>query len=133
MKRDDEEALMKFGCFCLTAIGAVALTLFTAFGGCDTTYSEGFRDGYPQKLSHKGIFFKSWEGELVRPLRGMNAEDTVFLFSVDDQVVIDTLSNLNPETLVRLHYREVLWNAKAYHATAYRVTKVEILKAEKRQ
>lgn len=132
MKQEDEDALMKFGCFCVVAIGAVALVLYGTFGGCDTTYSEGFRDGYPQKLSHKGIFFKSWEGELVNPLRGMRQEDVVFRFSVDDQGVVDAINKLEGETLVRLHYRQVLWNAQAYHATAYRVTKVEILKAEKK-
>src|SRR5262245_59606988 len=46
--------------------GLLALCLLC--GGCpwwsDTTYSEGERVGVIVKFSHKGVIWKSWEGEM---------------------------------------------------------------------
>lgn len=32
---------------------------------CSSNYSNGFRLGVVRKFSHKGVFIKSWEGELL--------------------------------------------------------------------
>lgn len=126
MDNDDKAA----GCLCIIGVFLVAgLLLTTSFVGCDTTYSEGFRDGIVQKFSKKGLIFKSWEGTLIRDRMVQNDESN-FLFSVDDPKVVEEIQNLKPNAVIRLHYRQVWKNATAFHETSYRVTKIEPLKFE---
>jgi uncharacterized protein YxeA len=56
------------------------------------TYSEGVRSGHLIKFSHKGVAFKTWEGELSQGLSGSQ----IFSFSVMDnqKEVIDDLKNM---------------------------------------
>src|SRR4030095_4385309 len=46
-------------------------------------YSEGERIGFITKCSHKGRFWKSWEGELNLTQTGMNTS-SLFDFSIDN-------------------------------------------------
>ncbi|ETN95953.1 6-phosphogluconate dehydrogenase [Zhouia amylolytica AD3] len=43
-------------------------------------YSEGVRSGELIKISHKGVIFKTWEGELSQGISGAQ----IFKFSVED-------------------------------------------------
>lgn len=117
-------SLLGLICVVVTSLSCVCCT------GCNTTYSEGYRDGEVQKFSHKGFFFKSWEGELSLP--GFKLRDgygsNVFYFSVDNPAIVDELKDLAPGQLVRVHYREVLLNAPVYYSSSYRVTKIEKVK-----
>lgn len=110
--------------------GIVFLVSLFSFAGCDYVSSEGYRDGIVQKFSRQGVIFTSWEGELAqagfRPKR--ESVSSTFEFSVDDQKVIDELKTLEVNVPVRLHYQRVLLNALAYHATSYRIVRIEILK-----
>jgi hypothetical protein len=105
------------------------------FVGCDATYSEGYRDGTIQKFSHKGMIFQSWEGELAQAgfkvKAAANAESNAFEFSVDDPTIIAEIQNLKPDEHIRLHYRQVLKNASAWHSTDYRITKIVRLENKK--
>ena len=44
------------------------------------TYSEGYRAGELVKFSHKGVMFKTWEGEISQGV----SEAQIFSFSVED-------------------------------------------------
>jgi hypothetical protein len=75
---------------------AISLLLLTA---CAPNYSDGSRVGVVNKLSHKGLIFKSWEGEMV--MGGMRQQSNtdsdgntsssmvanVFAFNVDPDMV----------------------------------------------
>jgi hypothetical protein len=120
-------------------------------GGCmavgDRTYSEGFRDGYRYKFSHKGYIFKSWEGEMsTSGFKGRgDGVDNVFYFSVEDDAtdpvakdekghprrIVDILNEIDGRQFIRLHYRQVLCNFPGwYYSTDYRIVRVEILPLE---
>ena len=73
------------------------------------TYSEGYRAGLLQKFSNKGIFFKTYEGELILSSVSSTAHVTIasekFNFSVlekDMKMSFDTLQGRN----VIVHYIE---------------------------
>ena len=67
------------------------------------TYSEGVRSGHLIKFSHKGVAFKTWEGELSQGLSGSQ----IFSFSVldKDKDVIEDLKNMEGQ-YVKLNYIE---------------------------
>ncbi len=74
-------------------------------------YSNGERIGYVTKFSHKGQFWKSWEGELNLTQTGMNTSST-FDFSIDNDknlsAVIATIDEaVNKGWKVKLTYHEV--------------------------
>jgi hypothetical protein len=139
-------------------LGAGLLVICGGCGGCylavgDKTYSEGTRDGFVYKFSHKGFFHKSWEGELsttgFRSTGGEQPETSnIFFFSVEDHAtdpvlrdehgdprrIVDILADpklMDGRTFVRLHYRQIWFNAPGWsYSTDYRITRVEILPPE---
>ena len=73
-------------------------------------YSEGTRVGILYKFSKKGAIFKTYEGEMVLPgikFRQQNSgvSSNMFLFSVDDPVLADSLMNCQGME-VELHYSQ---------------------------
>ncbi|SEA96188.1 hypothetical protein SAMN05443667_11380 [Flavobacterium gillisiae] len=67
------------------------------------TYSEGIRSGQLIKFSHKGVAFKTWEGEISQGISGSQ----IFAFSVldKDKQVISDLKELEGQ-YVKLSYIE---------------------------
>lgn len=67
------------------------------------TYSEGVRSGQLIKFSHKGMVFKTWEGEISQGISGAQQ----FSFSVldKDKAVIKALQELEGQ-YVKLSYVE---------------------------
>ena len=67
------------------------------------TFSEGYRAGELVKFSHKGVFFKTWEGELSQGV----SEAQRFFFSVEDKNkdVIQALKDLQGHN-VKVTYKE---------------------------
>lgn len=71
------------------------------------TYSDGYRSGLLQKLSHKGNLVKTYEGELV--LSSITSGSNVplasekFYFSVADDSIAKLMMNYEGKK-VRLHY-----------------------------
>jgi hypothetical protein len=88
--------------------GVVVLALFS-YWKYFYTYSDGYRSGLLQKLSHKGNIFKTYEGELVQ--RSIVSTGNVaiasekFYFSVANDSVAKTMMNFEGKN-VRLHYRQ---------------------------
>lgn len=97
-------------------------------------YSDGTRTGYLRKLSHKGMVFKTYEGELQMsgfpaPVDGSSVVTggNVWLFSVkrgDDQVVKDLQEAEAHNQRVTLHYTQYLKQFDWRGETVYFVTKV---------
>lgn len=89
----------------------ITLTLLAAFIYFKYffTYSEGYRAGLLQKFSNKGVFFKTYEGELILSSVASTSNVAIasekFQFSVlkkDMSVEFDTLQGKN----VIVHYIE---------------------------
>jgi len=73
------------------------------------TYSDGFRSGMLQKLSHKGNFMKTYEGELV--LSSISSTNNVALASEKFyfSIAIDSLAKRMMDyegKKVRVHYEQ---------------------------
>lgn len=96
-----------------------------------TVYSDGFRMGVVQKISNKGICFKTYEGQLV--MEGLTASSDQTLSNIWDFSVLDTeiLDQLNKAAergdRVKLVYHQLVvrkfWNSNS----DYIVDRVEIL------
>lgn len=86
------------------------------------TFSEGFRSGKLIKISHKGVVFKTWEGEISQGV----SESQRFSFSVEpsNKEVIDELKDLQGH-YVKLTYKERFGTFPWLGDTKYFVTKVE--------
>jgi hypothetical protein len=86
-----------------------------------TSFSDGIRTGELIKFSHKGYFFKTWEGELSQGLSGSQK----FAFSVLDNEpeVIEQLKN-NQGKFVRIEYIERYGTFSWWGDSNYYITKV---------
>ncbi|SNR40284.1 hypothetical protein SAMN06265371_102330 [Lutibacter agarilyticus] len=86
------------------------------------TYSEGYRAGELVKFSHKGVIFKTWEGEISQGV----SEGQIFKFSVEDheKKLIQQLGDYQG-AYVRLTYKERFKTFFWLGDTKYYVTKVE--------
>ncbi|WP_025741651.1 hypothetical protein [Aquimarina pacifica] len=65
------------------------------------SYSKGTRSGELIKFSHKGVFFKTWEGEISQGISGAQ----IFSFSVEDDIIVKKLEKLQGR-YVKLTYKE---------------------------
>jgi hypothetical protein len=85
------------------------------------SFSDGIRTGELIKFSHKGYFFKTWEGELSQGLSGSQK----FAFSVLDNEpeVIEQLKN-NQGKFVRIEYVERYGTFSWWGDSNYYITKV---------
>jgi hypothetical protein len=65
------------------------------------SYSKGYRAGELIKITHKGVIFKTWEGELAQGV----SESQFFEFSVTDEEIVERLKDLQGHS-VKLTYKE---------------------------
>ena len=86
------------------------------------TYSEGYRAGELVKFSHKGVVFKTWEGEISQGV----SEAQIFSFSVEDnqKEVIKDLQDFQGQG-VKLTYKERFATFPWLGDTKYFITNVE--------
>lgn len=103
-------------------ISIVLLALFYAFVYF-ASYSEGIRAGKLVKFSHKGVVFKTWEGEISQGV----SEAQVFNFSVEsnETEVIENLKEFQGN-FVKLEYKERFMTFPWLGDTTYFITKVEL-------
>jgi hypothetical protein len=94
-------------------IGIFSLVLILALSGFVYwkyvfTYSSGYRSGLLQKFSHKGTFFKTYEGEMILSSIRSNANVAIasekFLFSVSQKDVALQMEKLQGR-MVTVHYK----------------------------
>jgi prepilin-type N-terminal cleavage/methylation domain-containing protein len=74
-------------------------------------YSQGSRVGVVNKLSERGIFFKSWEGEMMMalPTNSTNAIGAQqFSFNVEPKIVNRILEAMNSGKRIEVKYRQWL-------------------------
>jgi hypothetical protein len=73
------------------------------------TYSEGYRAGLLQKFSHKGVFVKTYEGEMVlssvSSTRDVTLASEKFLFTVTNKNLIREFDTLQGENII-IHYKQ---------------------------
>lgn len=84
------------------------------------TFSDGIRSGELIKISHKGYFVKTWEGELSQGLSGAQ----IFSFSVLDQKVVEQLKDYQGQ-YVKVEYVERMDTFFWWGDSKYYITKVE--------
>jgi hypothetical protein len=86
------------------------------------TYSQGYRAGELVKFSHKGLIFKTWEGEISQGV----SEGQIFIFSVEDheKELIQQLVDYQG-AYVRLTYKERFKTFPWLGDSKYFVTEVE--------
>ena len=98
------------------------------------TYSDGFRAGSVVKLSRKGYFFKTYEGQLNlgmvinQDANAPTSVNNVWEFSVitKESSVIDSLEKaMTTGQRVRLHYKEKYKTLPWEGETKYFIYKVE--------
>lgn len=117
-------------------VGCVFLLFVVMPIGCTVgqhvNYSDGQREGTLQKLTNKGMIWRTWEGELA--VEGMKISGNkdgmsggnVFSFTVDDPAVVEAMRSAVGHK-VRLHYREALTHVPWNGDTSYRITRAEVL------
>ena len=88
-------------------------------------YSEGYRAGELIKISHKGIIFKTWEGEISQGV----SEAQIFKFSIEESQkdVIESLKDLQGDQ-VKLTYKERFATFPWLGDTKYFITDIETTK-----
>ena len=118
------------GAFLVWFVGFVVLAVLLLAGYTwlvvAWSYSTGERAGWVQKLSHKGWFCKTWEGELsMVSMPGTTPEK--FLFSVWDDKVAEEI-NRNMGKRVSLHYEEKVGvPTNCFGETRYFVTRISVV------
>ncbi|MEQ8239934.1 MAG: hypothetical protein RIA69_12015 [Cyclobacteriaceae bacterium] len=110
-----------------------ALLVVTFFILNTANFSSGYRAGVPIKVSHKGILFKTWEGQLnIGGLTnsGQGAIPTTWEFSIEsdkEQVREDIEDAIKSGKRVKLNYEEKYIKFFWKGDTNYFVNDVEIL------
>jgi hypothetical protein len=107
----------------LSAIAALVALYF--WGALSWSYSTGERAGWVQKLSKKGWFCKTWEGELALvSLPGATPEK--FLFTIRDDAVAAQVAAVMGKR-ASLHYEEkVGLPTSCFGETRHYVSKVTL-------
>ena len=118
----------------LSKMAAATLALASVFSlaGCGKgliDYSDGKRVGVVTKFSHKGVFCKTWEGQLAMSnFKGSSDGSTSnsFDFSVVDPNMVKPVDDaLESQKLVELTYHQVLLSGPCTQDTQYQITGVK--------
>lgn len=112
---------MKKFLIAIIAIGVVIVAIYFGFLH-NASYSEGVRSGELIKVSHKGIIFKTWEGEISQGISGAQ----IFAFSVLDseKKVITDLKEMEGQ-YVQVSYKERYKTFPWWGDTRYFITSVK--------
>lgn len=99
--------------------------------GCSTSYSNGFRVGRIQKITTKGLVFKTVEGELaVEGSKTTKTADSFEIsstweFSVLDKNVKEKLEQAGDKK-VKIFYNQWMIKNPLYMSTSYEAVNVEV-------
>lgn len=123
--------------------GIVALMLLSVIvkccGGVNWEYSSGSRSGVIQKLSKKGVIWKTWEGEVnlgyntsTKDIDGhLTIAPAIFEFSVSDDPVAKVLKDAEADgKRVTVDYKQYFLRGWDKGATSYDVTGIVVQDAE---
>lgn len=105
----------------------VMLFVFTVVIKISPSQSEGERIGVVTKISKKGVFCKSWEGEMLLGYgqNGVMAHEK-FYFSTMDNAIGNQISDVARNSgMVVLSYKEPFITWPCTTSTTYHITKVQ--------
>lgn len=138
-KKEDKKKSSPFQRFTRSLLLIIVGVLLVAVAGfyfyATFTYSEGTRNGTVIKISKKGNFFKTYEGQLnlgayVNNNNNNSTPTSIWEFSVPkgNQQVLDDIDNsVDNGKRVKLHYKEKLVALPWQGDTKYLIYRVEIL------
>ncbi len=75
-----------------TLIGVLVIVVLLSSYFTFACYSEGNRNGTVIKLSHKGVIFKTYEGELIQRTLS-NAPGDTWYFTVTDPAIVAKIND----------------------------------------
>jgi hypothetical protein len=110
------------GAILLLLLAATGLVAYTA-ASLGFVYSSGQRTGFVQKLSHKGLVCKTWEGELAMTTVPGTAPQ-IFNFTVRDPNVVREIDQLSGSQVVIDYDQHVGIPTSCFGETEYFVTRV---------
>jgi hypothetical protein len=88
----------------ILSISIVLIVAFIIYWQYYNVYSDGERKGMLIKVTRKGNFFKTYEGEMWLSCRQLvNVEK--FVFTIDDKTLADSLTNLQDEC-IKIFYKQ---------------------------
>lgn len=132
---DGDYGFVMVGCAVMAIVGLLVGSLAVkACGGLNIEYSDGTRSGYVTKLSHKGMIWKTYEGEL--DLRRMKAATNekgetvgmvadIFYYSVTKPEIVAQLQAAERSgARVTLEYKQYILRGWKYGGTSYDVVGV---------
>ena len=94
-------------------VGSCSYAAYRGFGLSDKVYSDGDRVGIVTKISHKGMLYKSWEGEMAmdnfvaKPTENGSVMSNTFNFSVLDPEIVKKIQDAQKSgERVQLTYKQ---------------------------
>lgn len=119
-----------FAIFMLIVLSSILIFSSKIFGGLNIEYSSGQRTGVPLKISRKGVYWKTWEGELSLQMMkaGENGRmvNMIFTYSVSSDSIAQIIeSRAKSGDVVTLHYKEYFLRGFMYGETSYDIIAVE--------
>lgn len=105
-------------------IGAPGIVGVT--GGLLPGYSTGEREGYITKISHRGVIWKTWEGQIQVGTGNMAALQEPWGFSVVEEEILSEIQE-NLGNRVRVTYKEWLMQPFNRGSSGYEITSVGVL------
>ena len=110
------------GLVCVPALGFA----FWVWATLNFSYSSGERAGQLQKISHKGWFCKTWEGEITMPTQpGIPPQS--FTFSVRDEGVAQQLLKAAGQRVSLSYEQHMGVPTSCFGETDYFITRVQLL------
>lgn len=129
-KRPTDWTMVLFNIFIVFAVCMFLVGVVTTFTGIPIDYSDGSRTGVVTKFSKKGIFWKTWEGEMN--LGGMKKDSegmlvpNIWQFSVTDPALVPIIvAASEANTSHTLAYKQVLRSSITVASTPYLVQSVK--------
>lgn len=127
------EMLVVLGILVVLSVALLAPCV-RAFGGVNIEYSDGSRSGMVQKLSKKGVIWKTWEGEMylghnksVGTDNGTTIVPEMFRFSVSsDEVATEIKKAETSGDRVTLEYKQYILRGFDKGKTSYDIVGVEV-------
>lgn len=115
--------LITIGCILVMCLFCGGCSIGYMNGGFE--YSEGFREGTVQKFSHKGMMFKTYEGELAMSGDKNPTMSNIFEFTASDPEIVKELQSLHATENVRLYYKQYMFVPPWRGSTEYFIYKIE--------
>jgi hypothetical protein len=114
--------------FLLLLVVVLPVCLFAAWAWITLhfSYSTGQRAGYVQKISKKGWFCKTWEGELAMSTVPGTAPQ-IFTFSVRDDAVAEKIENAAGQRVALSYEQHKGVPGSCFAETEYFITSVRPL------